>query len=258
MPLERADISRLRHRLEAAHAHHREGARRRDGPVRPHVHADAARFRRAATRSSTTSTPARGAAASDVALRRRARRPPGAGRTRLRRRRHRRHGHRAALEGVRRLLLRQHGRQHHPRSDRGHAAARAAHPFIDIDRAGIWGHSGGGFATASAMFRHPDFFKVGVSQAGNHDNRNYVDSWSERFQGLLTRTNGSDSYEAQANQLVAGNLGASCSSPTAPWTTTSRRTTRTWSSTRSSRPTATSTSSSSPTHGTASARTTTT
>jgi dipeptidyl aminopeptidase/acylaminoacyl peptidase len=80
------------------------------------------------------------------------------------------------------------------------------HSFIDIDRAGIWGHSGGGFATASAMFRHPDFFKVGVSQAGNHDNRGYVDSWSERFQGLLRPTNGGDSYEVQANQLVAHNL----------------------------------------------------
>jgi dipeptidyl aminopeptidase/acylaminoacyl peptidase len=80
------------------------------------------------------------------------------------------------------------------------------HPFIDIDRAGIWGHSGGGFATASAMFRHPDFFSVGVSQAGNHDNRNYVDSWSERFQGLLRRSNGGDNYEVQANQLVAANL----------------------------------------------------
>jgi dipeptidyl-peptidase 4 len=80
------------------------------------------------------------------------------------------------------------------------------HPYIDIERAGIWGHSGGGFATASAMFRHPDFFKVGVSQAGNHDNRNYVDSWSERFQGLLRSTNGGDSYEVQANQLVASNL----------------------------------------------------
>jgi dipeptidyl-peptidase 4 len=80
------------------------------------------------------------------------------------------------------------------------------HTFIDIDRAGIWGHSGGGFATASAMFRHPDFFKVGVSQAGNHDNRNYVDAWSERFQGLLRRTNGGDNYERQANQLVAENL----------------------------------------------------
>jgi dipeptidyl-peptidase 4 len=80
------------------------------------------------------------------------------------------------------------------------------HGFIDIDRAGIWGHSGGGFATASAMFRHPEFFRVGVSQAGNHDNRNYVDAWSERFQGLLRRSNGSDNYEVQANQLVAQNL----------------------------------------------------
>lgn len=80
------------------------------------------------------------------------------------------------------------------------------YPYIDIDRAGIWGHSGGGFATAAAMFRHPDFFKVGVSQAGNHDNRNYEDDWGERFQGLLTRDGGKDSYESQANQLVAANL----------------------------------------------------
>lgn len=80
------------------------------------------------------------------------------------------------------------------------------YPYIDIDRAGIWGHSGGGFATAAAMFRHPEFFKVGVSQAGNHDNRNYEDDWGERFQGLLTREGGRDSYESQANQLVAANL----------------------------------------------------
>lgn len=79
-------------------------------------------------------------------------------------------------------------------------------PYIDIERAGIWGHSGGGFATASAMFRHPEFFKVGVSQAGNHDNRGYVDAWSERFQGLLRPVDDGDSYESQANHLVAGNL----------------------------------------------------
>ena len=81
------------------------------------------------------------------------------------------------------------------------------HPHIDIDRAGIWGHSGGGFATAAAMFRHPDFFKVGVSQAGNHDNRTYEDDWGERFQGLLKGSGGKgDSYDSQANQLVAANL----------------------------------------------------
>lgn len=80
------------------------------------------------------------------------------------------------------------------------------HRFIDIDRAGIWGHSGGGFATAGAMFRYPEFFKVGVSQAGNHDNRLYEDDWGERFHGLLESANGTDNYESQANQLVAGNL----------------------------------------------------
>ena len=62
------------------------------------------------------------------------------------------------------------------------------YPWIDIDRAGIWGHSGGGFATADAMFRYPDFFKVGISESGNHDHRDYEDDWGERYQGLLTRT----------------------------------------------------------------------
>jgi dipeptidyl aminopeptidase/acylaminoacyl peptidase len=80
------------------------------------------------------------------------------------------------------------------------------HAYLDIERAGIWGHSGGGFATAAAMFRHPEFFKVGVSQAGNHDNRNYEDDWGERFQGLLSKDGARDSYESQANQLVAANL----------------------------------------------------
>ncbi|MEO0559344.1 MAG: DPP IV N-terminal domain-containing protein [Bacteroidota bacterium] len=79
--------------------------------------------------------------------------------------------------------------------------------WIDIDRAGIWGHSGGGFIAAGALFRRPDFFKVGVSQAGNHDQRNYEDDWGERYQGLLVPTeDGSDSYEAEANQSVADQL----------------------------------------------------
>jgi dipeptidyl aminopeptidase/acylaminoacyl peptidase len=82
------------------------------------------------------------------------------------------------------------------------------YPFIDLERVGIWGHSGGGFATAAAMFRYPDFFKVGISESGNHDNRNYEDDWGERYIGLLTRTadGKSDNYEAQANQVYAKNL----------------------------------------------------
>ena len=80
------------------------------------------------------------------------------------------------------------------------------YPFIDIERVGMWGHSGGGFATAAAMFRHPDFFGVGVAQSGNHDNRNYEDDWGERYQGLLARTNGSDNYAEEANQTHAAKL----------------------------------------------------
>ncbi|MFL5498697.1 MAG: prolyl oligopeptidase family serine peptidase, partial [Gemmatimonadaceae bacterium] len=79
--------------------------------------------------------------------------------------------------------------------------------WIDINRAGIYGHSGGGFAAAAAMFRYPDFFKAGISEAGNHDQREYEDDWGERYQGLLVRTpDGSDNYALEANQLLAKNL----------------------------------------------------
>jgi len=81
------------------------------------------------------------------------------------------------------------------------------YPYIDLERVGIWGHSGGGFATAAAMFRYPDFFKVGISESGNHDNRNYEDDWGERYIGLLTtQPDGKSNYEAQANQNYAKNL----------------------------------------------------
>lgn len=81
------------------------------------------------------------------------------------------------------------------------------YPWIDLDRAGIYGGSGGGFATAGAMFRYADFFTVGVSQAGNHDNRAYEDDWAEKWQGLLTRQpDGKSNYDDQANQTHAKNL----------------------------------------------------
>ncbi|MEP6748200.1 MAG: DPP IV N-terminal domain-containing protein [Bacteroidota bacterium] len=79
--------------------------------------------------------------------------------------------------------------------------------YIDTNRVGIWGHSGGGFATASAMFKYPDFFKVGIAESGNHDNRNYEDDWGERYDGLLTmQADGVSNYEAQANENYAKNL----------------------------------------------------
>jgi len=78
----------------------------------------------------------------------------------------------------------------------------ARYPWIDVNRVGIWGHSGGGYAAADAMFRYPDFFKVGVSEAGNHENRDYEDDWAEKWQGLVE----GDNYDNQANELVAKNL----------------------------------------------------
>ena len=81
------------------------------------------------------------------------------------------------------------------------------HPWMDLDRVGIWGHSGGGFASTAGILRYPDFYKVAVSQAGNHDNRNYEDDWGEKWQGLLeTYPDGTTNYDNQANQLLAENL----------------------------------------------------
>jgi dipeptidyl aminopeptidase/acylaminoacyl peptidase len=81
------------------------------------------------------------------------------------------------------------------------------HPWIDLERVGIWGHSGGGYATADAMFTYPDVFKVGISESGNHDNRNYEDDWAEKWQGLEHKDkDGRSSYDAQANQNRAANL----------------------------------------------------
>src|ERR1700733_7149459 len=83
----------------------------------------------------------------------------------------------------------------------------AKYPWIDIDKVGMYGHSGGGNATAAAMFHYPDFFKVGIAESGNHDQRDYEDDWAEKWNGLLvTNADGTTNYDSQANQYVAKNL----------------------------------------------------
>lgn len=74
----------------------------------------------------------------------------------------------------------------YPLADHKYAIEQLAtrHPFIDITRVGIHGHSGGGFMSTAAMFQYPDFFKVAVSCAGNHDNRIYNRWWSETHHGV--------------------------------------------------------------------------
>ena len=79
--------------------------------------------------------------------------------------------------------------------------------WIDLDRVGVWGHSGGGYATVDAMLTYPDFYKVGISESGNHDNRNYEDDWAEKWQGLeVVDKDGDSNYDDQANQNRAENL----------------------------------------------------
>lgn len=81
------------------------------------------------------------------------------------------------------------------------------YPWIDLARAGIYGHSGGGYAAAAAMFLYPDFFKVGVSESGNHDQRGYTDDWGEKFIGLLQRgPRAASPYDHQDTESLAQNL----------------------------------------------------
>ena len=89
---------------------------------------------------------------------------------------------------------------------------------MDLSRVGIWGHSGGGFASTAALLRYSDFYDVAVSSSGNHDNRNYEADWGEKWHGLLepldidSKDNRSEydakktNYDIQANQLFVENL----------------------------------------------------
>ncbi len=81
------------------------------------------------------------------------------------------------------------------------------YPQMDLDRVGIFGHSGGGFASTDAILRYPEFFDVAVSSAGNHDNRSYDYTWGEKYQGLVEESEtGGDSFDSQANHLMADKL----------------------------------------------------
>lgn len=84
----------------------------------------------------------------------------------------------------------------------------AQYKFIDLDRVGIFGHSGGGFASTDAMLRYPDFFKVAVSGSGNHDNRSYNIYWAEKYQGLMKKDTlrKTDNFQGSANKTMAKNL----------------------------------------------------
>ncbi len=84
------------------------------------------------------------------------------------------------------------------------------HPYIDIEKVGIHGHSGGGFMSTAALLAYPDFFKVAVSSAGNHDNAIYNRWWSEKHHGVkeIIGEKGDTSfmYSIEKNPDLAKNL----------------------------------------------------
>ena len=84
----------------------------------------------------------------------------------------------------------------------------ARYPWMDLERVGIYGHSGGGFASTDAILRFPEFFKVAVSGAGNHDNRSYNIYWAEKYHGLLERDSvrRTNNFAASANKTYAKDL----------------------------------------------------
>jgi dipeptidyl aminopeptidase/acylaminoacyl peptidase len=86
----------------------------------------------------------------------------------------------------------------------------ATHPYVDVSRVGMWGHSGGGFMTAAAMLQYPDFYKAGWSESGNHDNNVYNNTWSEKYHGVReeAQKDGTEKffYEIDKNSEIAKNL----------------------------------------------------
>ncbi|MFD2566017.1 S9 family peptidase [Pseudotenacibaculum haliotis] len=97
-------------------------------------------------------------------------------------------------------------------ADKKYVAEQLAdkHDFIDIEKVGIFGHSGGGFMSTAAMLVYPDFFNVAVSSAGNHDNTIYNSWWSETHHGIEeikdAKGNISYKYQIDKNQSLAKNL----------------------------------------------------
>ncbi|MFN3758073.1 MAG: DPP IV N-terminal domain-containing protein [Algoriphagus aquaeductus] len=74
--------------------------------------------------------------------------------------------------------------------------------FLDITRVGIFGHSAGGYDAARAMLLHPDFYKVGVASAGDHDFRMEKAWWPEMYMGYPVE----DYYHEQSNITNASKL----------------------------------------------------
>ena len=97
-------------------------------------------------------------------------------------------------------------------ADKKHAVEELAlkYPWLDTDRVGIYGHSGGGFMSAAAILVYPDFYKVAFSESGNHENNIYNRWWSESHNGVKENTDKDGkttfAYDIDKNSEIAKNL----------------------------------------------------
>lgn len=57
-------------------------------------------------------------------------------------------------------------------------------PYLDPERVGIWGWSGGGSSSLHAIFRYPDLYKTAISVAAVPNQRGYDTIYQERYMGL--------------------------------------------------------------------------
>lgn len=112
----------------------------------------------------------------------------------------------------------------YPLADDKHTIETLAtrYPYIDLDRVGIYGHSGGGFMAAAAILTYPEFYKVAVAASGNHDNNQYIQWWGETFHGLTKRGGIPTNMQLAANlkgwlMLVTGDVDDNV-----PWVSTLR------------------------------------
>ena len=103
-----------------------------------------------------------------------------------------------------------------PLADDKHGLEQLAqrYPFIDLQRVGIFGHSGGAAMATTAICTYPDFYKVAVASSGNHDNTIYNRTWGETYQGIIEKTDTladgnkvtSFPFKTDINQTLAKNL----------------------------------------------------
>jgi len=75
--------------------------------------------------------------------------------------------------------------------------------FVDPERIGLWGWSGGGFSTCFAL-THSDLFKVGIAVAPVTDWRLYDSIYTERYMGLPQEE--PEAYRKTSAVEAAGNL----------------------------------------------------